>query len=84
MERVWSPQVIWMQLSNYAARCLKQFFKASTKLVNILQKYLRSKNTAASDFLLWPLQVLAVGYVGTSVAYSFIGDPVLQRLIAFS
>ena len=37
--------IFWIQLSKYTARCLKQFLKVSTELINILQKYFRSKNT---------------------------------------
>ena len=36
--------IFWIQLSKYTASYLKQFFKVNM-LVNILQKYLRSKNT---------------------------------------
>ena len=37
--------LLWIKLLNYIASCLKQSVKVSTELVNILQKYLKSKNT---------------------------------------
>ena len=58
-----------MQPLNYSARCIKQFLKVSTELLNIhviLQKYIKSQNTWQAELKQLKPTIVSLEGVSTS------------------